>query len=867
LTTSAAQFQFAAEFVAFLAAAAGLALVVLGAELLTRVAWARFALAVGFAGLLGASFLHGSLLVDRSDATIAAIRAGGIVACAIGGLRWRDRVSWRLLWAGLAITAAAAVLIVTGPRAAADATLIAGSLVVGASLVVVSRRSIAARVAASAALTLLLMVLVLSVGLSAVLSQSTEREAVRRLSDTVSGQAERASDDGSRTILQNARYTAGLLYARVGQQLLQAKTADPRDPRADSATASVRSTLSALSGGIFAGTVGLAYVQPSGTVLAAVNLNDTAASEVSRSPVVRQTACPSEERATIAVLHGMAYAVGARPICTGANNQVGTVVAVTAFDTRYLDLVAGRNGPDLTLVGRTGVLSASTGEHPPADLLDRIGHEVIDSAGEVSRVADTRFVTGSPVLAGDQTPALAMIGSVPTSTVEHTRDTLFRTLFLIALGGTLAALMLAAFVGDRIGAGLRRLTSVAGAIRAGDMNIRANITSSDEVGVLGEAFDSMVASIEEKTTALQEAAGAEASLRNRLEAVVAGVGDALVAVDSAGRITDFNRAAEELTGVSEAVARGRALPDVLDLAGDDGTDLSRRAAVPKPSRWAALGDVAGSETARVPVAVSVGAVRGPGSELIGSVLVLRDLRREREVERMKTEFLSRVGHELRTPLTGIIGYSEMLLAREVAKERQRLWHEEILDASKRLLRIVEMLEFVASAGAGRMPLRPEPLDVRRMVEDLTSRWSTRVNGDHTIARRVSRQLPPVQADRRWLTLAVDELIDNAVKFSPDGGRVTVTAAPAAGNGEGIEISVVDRGVGMTAQEQAEAFGDFVQGDPSDTRRFGGLGLGLGLVKRVVEGHGGHVLCASEPNRGTRFTIFLPAAPAGDGARP
>jgi two-component system sensor histidine kinase VicK len=755
LTTSAAQFQFAAEFVAFLAAAAGLALVVLGAELLTRVAWARFALAVGFAGLLGASFLHGSLLVDRSDATIAAIRAGGIVACAIGGLRWRDRVSRRLLWAGLAITAAAAVLIVTGPRAAADATLIAGSLVVGASLVVVSRRSIAARVAASAALTLLLMVLVLSVGLSAVLSQSTEREAVRRLSDTVSGQAERASDDGSRTILQNARYTAGLLYARVGQQLLQAKTADPRDPRADSATASVRSTLSALSGGIFAGTVGLAYVQPSGTVLAAVNLNDTAASEVSRSPV----------------------------------------------------------------------------------------------------------------LAGDQTPALAMIGSVPTSTVEHTRDTLFRTLCLIALGGTLAALMLAAFVGDRIGAGLRRLTSVAGAIRAGDMNIRANITSSDEVGVLGEAFDSMVASIEEKTTALQEAAGAEASLRNRLEAVVAGVGDALVAVDSAGRITDFNRAAEELTGVSEAVARGRALPDVLDLAGDDGTDLSRRAAVPKPSRWAALGDVAGSETARVPVAVSVGAVRGPGSELIGSVLVLRDLRREREVERMKTEFLSRVGHELRTPLTGIIGYSEMLLAREVAKERQRLWHEEILDASKRLLRIVEMLEFVASAGAGRMPLRPEPLDVRRMVEDLTSRWSTRVNGDHTIARRVSRQLPPVQADRRWLTLAVDELIDNAVKFSPDGGRVTVTAAPAAGNGEGIEISVVDRGVGMTAQEQAEAFGDFVQGDPSDTRRFGGLGLGLGLVKRVVEGHGGHVLCASEPNRGTRFTIFLPAAPAGDGARP
>src|SRR5207302_7229728 len=118
-----------------------------------------------------------------------------------------------------------------------------------------------------------------------------------------------------------------------------------------------------------------------------------------------------------------------------------------------------------------------------------------------------------------------------------------------------------------------------------------------------------------------------------------------------------------------------------------------RAARATPTRWDAIGEVPAADGGAIPVAVSAGALRGPGDEVAGNVLVLRDLRREREVERMKTEFLSRVGHELRTPLTGILGYAEMLLYRDVESERQRLWQEEIIKSSKRLLRIVEMLEF------------------------------------------------------------------------------------------------------------------------------------------------------------------------------
>jgi PAS domain S-box-containing protein len=343
-------------------------------------------------------------------------------------------------------------------------------------------------------------------------------------------------------------------------------------------------------------------------------------------------------------------------------------------------------------------------------------------------------------------------------------------------------------------------------------------------------------------------------------------------VDADGRITDFNQAAEELTGVAAADAIGRPVVHSLELVNEDGTSLGPKLIHPSPLRWGLLATVIQTSGAELPVAVSAGALRGPANELVGSVLVVRDLRREREVERMKTEFLSRVGHELRTPLTGIMGYADILLRRPVEASRAQLWYEEILVAAKRLLRIVEMLEFFALSGAGRVLLRPEPVGVRTLVDGVVASWGDRLPPGHTITRRVARTTPNVLGDRRWLTLAIDELVDNAVKFSPEGGKVTVTAealpgpsgAGPAGDGQSarVQISIADRGKGMTAEEQAIAFGEFVQGDSSDTRRFGGLGLGLSLVQRVVEGHGGSVSCVSTPGRGSIFTIILPAAPPG-----
>jgi len=505
---------------------------------------------------------------------------------------------------------------------------------------------------------------------------------------------------------------------------------------------------------------------------------------------------------------------------------------------------------------------AYTGVLPPARTLN----SSLQATG--TRAIGDVLVSSEPVAVAAGSPPLTVLLVSSATNALSTRTQLYRTLFLIALGGTVLALGLAVFVGDRITSGVRRLTQVASRVSQGDTSLRSEVRGDDEVSVLAGVFNSMLDSVEEQASALRQAADDETRLRNRMEAVVAGMTDALIAVDAAGRITDFNRAAEELTGTDAASALGLRVDQVVELQAEDGSSLGPRLAEPGPSRWSRIATISTVDHGEVPVAVSSGAVRGPAGELVGSVLVLRDLRGEREVERMKSQFLSRVGHELRTPLTAIAGYADLLMRRgDTSPQRAATWHSEILRASRQLERIVEMLEFSATSGAGRLMLRSEIVDVRGLVKSVTGAWSERLPPNVSLGRRVGRHVPAVIADRRWLSRAIDELIGNAVKFSPDGGRIVVSAARASGPGsngsdhgqEWVEIAVSDHGQGMTADQPALMFVDFVQADGSDTRHFGGLGLGLTLVQRVAEGHGGDVRCRSFLGRGSTFVIRLPAA--------
>ncbi len=871
----AAEGRFAAEFLVFLAAVGGLALVAVRPELLSARRGGRAALAVGFALLAGGAFVEGSLLVqDRSQPALVAARAAGIAAVALGGLRWAGGPrSTRVLWIGLVATAVATGLFAAGSGPTADAALGIGGFAVAVALRLASGRSLAARVAANSAAILLAVVLILAVSLSAVMGTTIRDDAGRRLDTRVAVEGYNASYQIPHDTVVVARNVGLEFDTNPDIQAATHALATGTDPNSGSMPPTLQSLFAKIQA-YLAQDRALAYVNRAGhiyaqvlpqgfdpaVIAAAVGSQDVA--EVFRDPTGQSTV------ASIGVAGRTAFVVGVQAVYDSASSSWPTAVVVVApLNAGYL---AERlvNVPDpnirLAIVSRTGVLASIGGVGSPARLVP-LADRTLDTGNGVSLSTGDRLLSASQPLNAGARPVAVMVASMPSTVVTNVRDKLLRTLFILAMAGTLLALALAAYAGERVSTGIRTLTQAARRIQRGNYAEPAAVRAEDEVGVLSDAFDSMALSISSQTRALQQAAEEETALRNQLEAVVAGMGDALVAVDASGRITLWNRAAEELIGLHADEVIGELVGDVLVAVGEDGTVLAPRLQRPTPTRWATTATVATELGPRIPVEITSGALRGPDTGVAGAVLVLRDLRPERAVERMKSEFLSRIGHELRTPLTGILGYAEILIRKPIPADRARDMHQQIIDAGRRLYRVVQMLEFSAASQAGRSLLRSEPMDVRTVVDDVVGAWSERLNGDHALARRVARHLPPVRGDRRWLAMAIDELIDNAVKFSPEGGRVAVRAhaVPWGDNGDArpaVQISVSDEGVGMSDAEQHDAFADFVQADGSDTRRFGGLGLGLSLVKRVAEAHGGGVEVESVPKRGSRFSIIIPAMP-------
>jgi PAS domain S-box-containing protein len=875
MSAASAQLGFAAEFVLFLASVAGLGVVV-RAKLLAGEREGQVLLGLGFAGLGIASFLHGSLLLPNGDeAGVVVPRLLGLVLLAVGAFRSGDTNARRQI--GLAVgllTAAEAISVVPAVgdvEGLADGARVLGALGLGAALFTTSQRSISARVAASATGTILLVVLAVSVALSAVVIDNVEEEALRRIQSRASAEAaeiERTADDAE----LSAKLGALVLGSSDRPGNVSRLVTLAEDPSSDDgalAASQVRSDLGAIADNlVFQGAI-FAYVTSQGVVVGGVGVdNPRVQIDIAGSEVVRETlAAQQGERGSSAVVAGEAVAAAASPVSVPVNGRsrfVGVVFAAEPFDPGFLALrrESDRN-LSLALVGRDGIL-ARAGPQPAESTLTSAARAVLDSGEPARRVVNDLFVAAQPVIGGGE-PVFAVVVSAPTTLVAQTRQQLFQTLFLVALGAALAALVLAALVGERIGAGLRRLTQTAGEIRTGNLDARAGLATADELGTLSEAFDSMAVALGDMTGELRTAAVDEARLRSRMEAVVAGMGEALMAVDATGVVTDFNAAAEELFDRPSSEVCGSSISE-LQLLGPQGEDLTGRLAFPRLEPWSTTGLVVRRDGTKVPVAVSCGAVRGPVGEIAGGVVVLRDLRPEREVERMKTEFLANISHEWKTPLTPIKGYASMLSTRPLSREKTQDFASEILVSAGKLERVISRLVNFATVSAGRLELRTDAVLIRELLEAARARWKDRLGEGHHLVIRVARGIPDVDGDRRYLDQVLDELIDNAVKYSPEGGRVTIVARAAgrANNGSKpyVELAVGDQGVGIPPDRLGTIFGDFAQGDGSATREFGGLGLGLALVSHICEAHGGSLTCRSEVGEGSTFTVVLPAVRAG-----
>lgn len=335
--------------------------------------------------------------------------------------------------------------------------------------------------------------------------------------------------------------------------------------------------------------------------------------------------------------------------------------------------------------------------------------------------------------------------------------------------------------------------------------------------------------------------------RERSYAILANIADGIVAVDREGKVVLWNRAAEQITGVPSAAALGRTPVEVLQrelASGDEGLPGERLVSVQR-----------GGEEAWLSLTEAV--MRDPVGAVSGRIYAFRDVSAERIVEQMKSDFVSTVSHELRAPLTSIYGFAETLLRRDVlfGEAERQTFLGYIASEAQRLTSIVDTLLSVARLDAGDLQVDLVPTDLRTVVSEVVTsvRQTSNVNG-HNFVLHLPDEPLAASADREKLSQILTNLLDNAVKFSPDGGTVTVEAHRRSAH---VEVRVVDEGQGIPDAERERIFSKFHRAE--SVRGPGGAGLGLFIARGLVTAMGGRIWVDSVEGGGSSFAFELPLA--------
>lgn len=239
--------------------------------------------------------------------------------------------------------------------------------------------------------------------------------------------------------------------------------------------------------------------------------------------------------------------------------------------------------------------------------------------------------------------------------------------------------------------------------------------------------------------------------------------------------------------------------------------------------------------------------------LRGTVFVHRDMTREYEVDQMKSEFVSTVSHELRTPLSSVLGFTELMLHKELKPERQRKYLETIHKEAERLTQLINDFLDIQRMEAGRQSYDFAKVDLVPLAKELVETMALHAP-QHRLELDAVIDPAPVRGDEAKLRQVLLNLIGNAMKYSPNGGEVRVTIREA---GEELAVSVADQGLGIPKESLGHLFTKFYRVDNSDRRKIGGTGLGLAICKEIVKAHDGRIEVESQLGEGSVFTLYFP----------
>ncbi len=476
----------------------------------------------------------------------------------------------------------------------------------------------------------------------------------------------------------------------------------------------------------------------------------------------------------------------------------------------FLDEVAGPNGPEV---------------------------QDIQARGQIYRLGYAPFMLRSRIYA-------VYAVALPTNFITETNDRSRNLLAAIFSAGVVLVLLIGYMVSQRIIRPIVRLVQTSQAIASGHLDQRTGLAQGDEIGILATTFDNM-------TDKLQHLLRVQREEASKLNAILSSIADGVIVQDLEGNTVIMNPAAES----------------ILEAVGGDFkyavSSVSSTDEAKSPVLLTHLTGLEFHETRRFEVGQRVlSALSAPvlttDKEQLGAVVVLRDITREVESERLKDDFITSMSHELRTPLTAIKGYNELLrmTAAENLDERQLSFIETVDKNVGDLLQLIQEMLDLSQIQAGTLGIDQEPVNLSELITAESKKWTEKMR-ERELSFTVHMPDEPVWVEGDWsrLTRVVHNLIRNAHDYTLPGGQIEVRLKRENGRGQ---AEFIDTGVGIAPEQQRFLFTRFFRAIHAEsTFEISGAGLGLYISKAIIEAHQGEIWLESKLNRGSTFTFALP----------